>query len=440
MKIVNHIFLGSVLIAGLASCEMKDELTGNTGKPQEMGRLSLDVTVKSETGSKTRAGNETTDFPVSIMQGENEVKYFNTYADLLNAGPVELPVGTYTVVASSPGEMPPISDFPYFGGNKNVTIEKGTSTAAEVLCKMQNIKVALNLSTEFSTAFPTWSITVANGTSIKTLTSVENSSPTPFYFKVHETAVSKIPMTITGTTTAGIKVQKTYYLTKGNSGSSGDGSSENFEGGDFLNINLTPTDVDPGENPKPGVPGVGIKVELNITFAGSDETIEVEVEDGTTIPDPEDPGKEDEKPTLSSEWFDTGVSYSLNGAPAMPESVDVIMDVPRGMKNVIVTILSGNEGFAEVATEMSFDTGRNLVGDTELNELFAGLGMSVGTPDVNATSYVFPVGIFLQLLNIYGPTVGVVNPYGDPCHVFRIKVEDNVGNIVSKDLQVTIME
>lgn len=440
MKILNRIILVSALVAGFVACEMKDELVGNNGKPQEMGRLSLNVVVKSETGNKTKAGNEATDFPVSIMQDENEVKHFNTYAELLNAGPIELPVGIYTVVASSPGEILPISDFPYFAGNKKVEIEKGTSTATEILCKMQNIKVALNLSTEFLTTFSLWSITVANGTAIKTLTSTEHVSPTPFYFKVHETPVSKISMTITGTTATGVKVQKTYYLTKGNSGSSGSGSSDNFEGGDFLNINLTPTDVDPGENPQPNVPGVGIKVELSLTFANSDETIEVDVEDGTISPDPDDPGTEGDKPTLSSEWFDTGVSYSLGGTPAMPESVDVVMNVPSGMKNVIVTILSGNEGFAEVAEDMSFDTGRNLVGDTELNELFAGLGMSVETPDANATSYVFPVGAFLQLLNLYGPTVGVVNPSGNPCHVFRIKVEDNAGNIISKDLQVTIME
>lgn len=435
MKILNHIFLGSALIASLVSCGMKDELTGNNKKPQEMGRLSLDVITKSETGTKTKASNEATNFPVSIMQGENEVKHFDTYAELLDAGPVELPVGIYTVIASSPGEMPPISDFPYFAGNKNVEIQKGISTAAEVLCKMQNIKVALNLSTEFSTTFSTWLITIANGTAIKTLTSAENSSPAPFYFKVQETAVSKIPMTITGTTSTGEKVQKTYYLTKGNSGSSGDGSSEDFEGGDFLNINLTPTEVKPGDKP-----GVGIKVELNLTFADSDETIEVEVEDATTDPDPEEPGTEDEKPTLTSEWFDSGVSYSLTGEPAMPESVDVMMDVPGGIKNVIVTILSGNEGFAEVAEDMSFNIGRNLVGDTELNELFNGLGMSVATPETNAKSYIFPVGIFLQLLNIYGQTVDVVNPFGNPYHVFKIKVEDNAGNIVSKDLNVTIME
>ena len=145
-------------------------------------------------------------------------------------------------------------------------------------------------------------------------------------------------------------------------------------------------------------------------------------------------------PSLSCEYFDTPVTYSMEKED-WPASADVIMDVPNGIKSVIVTITGGNSGFASVMEEMSFDKGLELVGNQMINELFGGLGLSVGSPSTNDTYYMFPVGTFFTMMNIYGPTIDADEtgtPDGIPCHTFKMKVVDNKDNVVEKDLKVYI--
>lgn len=77
---------------------------------------------------------------------------------------------------------------------------------------------------------------------------------------------------------------------------------------------------------------------------------------------------------------------------------------------------------------------RELVGDTVLADLFTGSGLAISLPEANATSYVFPIGTFYNLMDIYGPTDS------GKSHVFTIRLEDNAGNVIDKALNVTISE
>ena len=54
MKLINIIALSIVAILGLASCEMKNELTGSLVSKEDTGALELGVSVKQPI-SQTRA-------------------------------------------------------------------------------------------------------------------------------------------------------------------------------------------------------------------------------------------------------------------------------------------------------------------------------------------------------------------------------------------------
>ena len=61
MKIFNIITAGLLLCAGLASCEMKDELKGGSTDSSEMGYLDLGVAVNASQNSSARADGVTDD-------------------------------------------------------------------------------------------------------------------------------------------------------------------------------------------------------------------------------------------------------------------------------------------------------------------------------------------------------------------------------------------
>ena len=103
MKAINKWALAVAMLAGLASCEMKNEILGKDPMTGDTGTLNLYV----ETGKTTKGTTDQVDqFPVTITGTDVEyTKKFNSYAELKQAGDVTLPVGTYTIEACSPGEF-----------------------------------------------------------------------------------------------------------------------------------------------------------------------------------------------------------------------------------------------------------------------------------------------------------------------------------------------
>ena len=103
MKAINKWALAVTLLAGLSSCEMKDEILGKDPLTGDTGILSLYV----ETGKTTKGTTDQVDqFPVTITGTDVDfTKKFDSYAELKQAGNITLPVGTYTIEACSPGEF-----------------------------------------------------------------------------------------------------------------------------------------------------------------------------------------------------------------------------------------------------------------------------------------------------------------------------------------------
>ena len=168
MKNKNKWMLGALLIGALASCEMKDELTGTTTSSQEMGALELDLSVL-EPGS--RAIDLANSFEVAITCPDDldntEKNLEFAYSEIKNT-PIQLPVGKYTVSANTPGKIQPIMTTPYYKGSEPLTILAGATEQVEVVCKMANTKIELDLPDDFA-SFQSWMITFDAGDS-ETLT------------------------------------------------------------------------------------------------------------------------------------------------------------------------------------------------------------------------------------------------------------------------------
>lgn len=450
MKRFNIIVLSALTAIGLASCELKNELIGNNTDKVVTGTLELGVSVK-QPSSQTRATTEATDFPVIITGTSTEVsdvqKEYATVSEMPTS--ISLPIGKYAVTSHTPGELQKKMNTPYYGGSVSMTISKDITTSVDVICKMKNSRIQLSYGDDFKAAFKSWTITVDDGSSTVLSYTDDNKNPSPIYWYFDEESVSAITVNIRATTTEGNTVSESRIFQKKDAAEKYDDVTDFFNGGDALEIKMgTVTSSTGNVN--------GITINTTITFENHDEAVEIPVngeEQGGGEEGGGDNPEGDTAPTLTcigkktnsenvaeGNVFETGVEYSIE-EENWPIT-DVVISTPAKLKSLKVTIVGGNEGFQGICDDMEF-TNRELVGDTELGSMLAGLGVTLTMPTANSTSYTFPVGTFYPMMNIYGPTVDADElegntPDGKAFHVFQITVEDEAGNKASGTLNVTI--
>ena len=202
-NLLHTIATSLLLCAGLVSCEMKDELTGNMGNSSEVGYLDLGVAVNGTQNVITKAdevtdGGEQTDSSVSaddfpvLIKGVTDPTYEKSFAHFSEIkNPIELPVGSYTVTAHSNLDLKSQMPVPYYEGTtkNNLVITKDVESKADVICKMKNTRIQLNYTGVFTASFDEWTITFNDGKK-NTLTfegSTSNASnPAPVYWLISE--------------------------------------------------------------------------------------------------------------------------------------------------------------------------------------------------------------------------------------------------------------
>lgn len=424
---------GLLLTAGLVSCEMKDELKGNTGiVPSEVGYLDLDVAV----GQKTRADETTSvvpsvstdDFPVEIKGKDVEyTKVFESYEALKKECPLALPVGNYTVSAHTNAELKAVMDVPYYGGETSLTITKDIEAKANVECTMKNTKVQLVYDTEFSTVFKEWDITVSDG-SANILTYDETDlNPKAKYWLIAEN-VTVIKMHIDAVTQDGTPVSEDRSITKPD-----DADSDYWGGSDALTVTMEPGEPSDPENPY-GVTGIKVTVQISFDDNEQEYVVEIPVEGDDEATEPSEPdggeeGGDSEKPEVGVPSI--SIPQSTYTLPTdVEKKADATITAEAGIKSVKVQIVPGNEMFAGIVNEMFGAEPFELIGNKTLGEVFSGMGISL--PSEGDTEYIFPVGNFFSLLSGMGATD---SPEG---HVFRITVEDENGETASTSLGVIV--
>jgi hypothetical protein len=110
-------------------------------------------------------------------------------------------------------------------------------------------------------------------------------------------------------------------------------------------------------------------------------------------------------------------------------SIQVIMDVPKGIKNLIVNVSSNCSEFNGLIEGMQFSPVDLANPNSTQIESCEGLGFPYGSAVVDKTSVTFDISQFIPMLSSF---------YGDGDvdgkFVFTFSVTDNDGNLVSKSL------
>ena len=434
MKILTHTLYIVLILIGLSSCEMREEILGHTDKV-ETG--SLELTVDAKTPHETKAGISTADFPVTIVSMANEnyevAKQFPAVSEMPQS--VLLPVGKYYVLSHSKGDIAKRMEVPYYKGGTNLDILKDVVSSANVVCRMLNSRIEIKYSAEFIAKFKSWNITLNDGS--ETALSIKNTDATkPIYWFFGEKGAEAVTLHIRATTNEGNSILMPPYVFRKTDAGYADINNPNFVGGDALIINLKP-----GKESDPTSGKVtDISVTLNVLFENHDELVEIPVEDKVVEPDvpvvPDQPQGNGPEVIMPADF-----SYSLSGNPAKPASADVMMKVPAGMKSAKVKIVTDNPDFETTLADADFDepgallVGADLIGNNGIQGLFTALELKdeqnnpKKTPEIGAKEYVFPVSAFFTFLDIFTGT-----------HKFHIILEDQNGSKTEKVLTITITE
>ena len=443
MQKIYTLAVGFLLGASLTSCEMKDEIFGKGEVPTETGLVELGVQVNNKTNiSITRAaaddageGQDTQvdpyNFPISFTHQSAEYeKAFDTYEEMRKTESIELPIGTYTVTAHTPGEMQKKMDHAYYLGKiDDLTVTSDRTAQATVECTMQNSRIVLSYEEGFTDAFSSWTITLDDASDkVLDYTNEDGTTLEAVYWAIAENC-SAITININATTKTGETVIESRTITKP------EGAASNFwVGGDELKISMKPSDKpsnpDPDDPENPGEPenpsGVsGIDITVNAFFETTEnEVVEVPIEgedSGDDTPtEPTDPdegeegGDEPEDPdtgSLSMTMPNNGaISYSISEGNA-PSSADVVINAPEGISSLNVKMSSTNEDYNIVIDDLvdsglDFKTnGVEVVGNSTMAGIlgaFAEGNVEIPALNEGAKSYTFPIASFFKLINAYG--------------------------------------
>ena len=126
------------------ACQQEEKLAG-----EETGylRLSISEDVSTNSRADVPAHYDAEKIGVQILNAEGKVQESLEPWEIGTAKQIELPVGTYTLKASSAGWDGQAAgfDIPYYTGSKEVTITAGAELNETITCTLANVKVSMVL-------------------------------------------------------------------------------------------------------------------------------------------------------------------------------------------------------------------------------------------------------------------------------------------------------
>lgn len=414
----------------LASCEMKNELTGSLTDKADTGALELGVSVKQPV-SQTRADVsdiDTNTFPITVKGTsagvDTIVRNYNTLAEM--PASITVPVGTYSVSSHTPGTLEKKMANPYYAGDTEVTVTKDITSSVNVICRMANSRIQINYGEDFKEAFSEWIITIDDGSEMALSYNQENLSPEAVYWYFGED-VTAIKVNITAKTIAGNTVKQSQTFRKADASENYEEVGDSFTGGDALQIDMGTVESATGTV-------TGITINTHITFEDESEAVEIP----TTGDDEEEPTPDPGEGAVTLDLPDD-VTYSISEGTA-PSSADAYIASEAGLEKIIVTITAGNDAFQAILADLTMDGqsflaengGVDLIDNADFGNLVATVGSTA--PKDGDTSYTFPIGAFFTFLNATDAT--------DPGkqHEFHITVTDKNGETANGVFKVTINE
>lgn len=435
MKPLYTFLLGTAAMLSLASCELKNELTGSLVDKEDTGAIELGVSVKQPV-SQTRADVseiDTDTYPVviqSIKDGVTEV--IHEYATLAEMpASITVPVGQYTISSHTPGTLEKQMTSPYYAGNTNINVSKDIASKADIVCRMANSRIHMNYGEDFKEAFSEWAITIDDGGEMAMSFTQDKLDAAPVYWAFSENAEA-ITVNIRAKTTTGNTVTDRRVFKKSDASENYEEEGDVFTGGDALEINMGTVESLTGEV-------TGITIETNITFEDSSEPVEIPTINPEEPEEPSEPeGGEGTEGAVTLK-LPADVTYSISAGDA-PASADAYIASEAGLDKIIVTITAGNDAFQAILVDLTMD-GQNFLaenGGVDLidNSDFGNLVSTVGSqaPTDGIKEYTFPIGAFFTFLNMTGATDT------GKSHEFHITVTDKNGETANGVFKITINE
>lgn len=403
-----------------------------TGTTDVTGQLSLasmkmEVDLKVDTVyPQSRAGVDVSNFLLTIKNSQGERVEQYTYSEMPEI--ISLPVGTYTVVASSAEAATNGFDVPFYtGSTEQFTIKENELTEVSALtCRLANVMISVEYDEELRKLM---------GEDVVTTVKIGDnsldipSSETRKAYLIAPASAGSMDITLKGTID-GESVTEVKRV-------------ENVQAGQYNIIKYVLSPVDDGNNSVGGNLNIAINIDSSMT--SSDETVGVNPGEEPGIDDfPTDGGEEpgdgdgdggDE--SGSDQNMPTIVGTNFNGNPfdiskdvltvtkgqSVPLSVTLL--APNKMAHVYVTIDS--ETLTEdVLVGVNLAKNFDLAEPGDLEAGLKGLGFPTGTDVIGKEEIPFDITQFTSLLGIYGAAN----------HNFIIRVVDQQGLEVTETLKI----
>lgn len=422
-------------IAGLASCTNEDFPKG------EQGHMKLhNVAIAEPAGTRANSAYtdeqlaampKATDYPIEIYDAQNNlVKRYETASQFPSEG-IPMNVGNYTVESHTTGILQKKMTSPYYKGTEPISIQTGIVTDVDVVCKMQNSKIQVNYSKEFTDLYRTWTITIDDGSETALMFNNEDGdNPAPVYW-FFEGDVESLTVQFQGILDSdGAPVTDTKVLSKDNfQRPYADDDSQTFTGGDQLIFNFEPSEATTGE--------MGITLTATITFDETEESVTVYLTDKNLKDDEGGEGGEggdtppvgDETPSLecTGGW---NVSFSASEDEENLPMTEVVVKTPKGLKSLKVTVTGGNAGFGNAT---GFLQDLEIIGSEDLGDIFDGVD-GAELPKTGDKLYKFPVYAFYSMIQMFGATDA------GKAHEFYMVAEDMDGTVKDGTLKITVTQ
>lgn len=154
-KVLSFIMSLLVLVSCSSEIDMEQVAVGYV-------RLSVETLTTTNTRALDKNTYDPKQLAVKIVNAEGViVKETNDYTQWQNLE-LALPVGTYTITASSYGFDGSEAgfDIPYYSGSKTVTVAKDTQQKVSLTCTLATVKVTVKFSERFRAAFSAASVDV----------------------------------------------------------------------------------------------------------------------------------------------------------------------------------------------------------------------------------------------------------------------------------------
>lgn len=421
-----------VVLFTFSACHSEKMETGATDVTGQLSLASMKMEVDLKVDTvypQSRAGVDVSNFLLTIKNSQGEQVEQYTYSEMPEI--ISLPVGTYTVVASSAEAATNGFDVPFYtGSTEQFTIKENELTEVSALtCRLANVMISVEYDEELRKLM---------GEDVVTTVKIGDnsldipSSETRKAYLIAPASAGSMDITLKGTID-GESVTEVKRV-------------DNVQAGQYNIIKYVLNSVDDGTNSNGGG-NLNIAINIDSSMTSSDETVGVNPGEEPGIDDfPTDGGEEpgdgdgdsdgDGEGGITSDISITG--KELGGKPFNIDQTQTItgattlivgIEAPAGIQNLKVAISSTDEEFSAIGASLGeFD----LAHSKNMNETAQGMIPSLGLPIddkvLNKEYLDFNISSFTSLLG----------GFYDATHTFKITVTDNNGVTVSKSLVIYV--